>query len=177
MFSFPYNQSQSTETVFPVIKETVPQSSLGYKSNNKYASFPPLMMDGRSVTATWQPEAMINADLIDRNNITSNWQYRNFLTKNAKSIMEYNFLESANDVGYYKRPIDIPSINTNTYTPSIGSHTPYLYQTLTDNSRPLGYNSSNLKDLYLSREELESRKISPVITQDQLLRQQQINGV
>jgi hypothetical protein len=172
MFSFPYNQSQQMESAFPVIKETVPQSALGYKANNKYTNFPPIMMDGRSITSTWQPEAMINADLIDRNNIKSNWQYRNFLTKNASDIMKYNFLESANDVGYYKRAIDIPSIQTNTYIPSQNSYTPYLYNSLTDNSRPTGYVSSNLKDLYLSREDLESRKISPAITQDQLLKHQ-----
>ena len=173
MFPSQYNQSQSIECAYPVIKETVPQSSLGYKLNNKYASFPPLMMDGRSITSTWQPEAIINADLIDRNNIKSNWEYRNFLTQNATEIMKYNFLESANDVGYYKRPIDIPSINSNTYIPSQNTYTPYLYRSLTDNSQPTGYISSNLKDLYLSREELESRKISPVITQEQLLKQQQ----
>lgn len=176
MFSSLYNQSglqsQTIDNAYPVIKETVPQSSLGYKTNNKYAQFPPLMADGRSVTSTWQPEAVINADLIDRNNIKSNWEYRNFLTQNANEIMKYNFLESSNDVGYYKRPIDIPSINSNAYVLSQNSYTPYLYRSLTDNSQPKGFVSSDLKNLYLSREQLESRKISPVITQDQLLKQQ-----
>jgi hypothetical protein len=40
--------------------------------------------------------------LINENGITSNWQYRRYLTQNANSIMKTNFRESANDVGYIK---------------------------------------------------------------------------
>ena len=175
MFSFPNNQSQYVNSAFPVIKETIPASSLGYKTNNKYPQFPPLMSDGRSITATWQPESTINADLIDRNNIQSNWQYRRFLTENAKSIMEYNFTESSNDIGYYKRPIDVPSIQTNTISTPYKS--PYMYSSVIDESKPQGYIHSDLKDMYFSREQLESRKFSPVITQESLLKQRSVEQV
>ena len=75
--------------------------------------------------------------------------------------MEYNFRESSNDTGYYKRPIDIPSIQTNEVK---GFHNrPYVYSSGTDSAQPFGYSSSDLKDLYLSREQLASRKIAPVI--------------
>ena len=180
MFSFPTNESSSVSCAFPVIKETVPASSLGYKTNNKYPHFPPIMSDGRAVTSTWQPESTINADLIQRNGIQSNWQYRKFLTDNAKSIMEYNFLESSNDVGYYKRPIDVPNIQSNVISHPRGDYmnnyaaaysVPYLYSASNYNSKPKGYMPSDLKDLYFTREELESRKFSPVITQESILRQ------
>jgi hypothetical protein len=151
----------------PFVKETIPASSLGYNSNNKYSNFPPLMSDGRAIVASWQPESIINAELIETNNIKSNWEYRQYLQKNAKQIIEYNFREAATDVGYYKRPIDVPSIKSNLVT---GPHkTPYLYDSNLDNTKPFGYTSSDLKEMYLSREQLESRKISPVITQDKLL--------
>jgi hypothetical protein len=151
----------------PFIKETIPPSSLGYHTNNKYSKFPPLMSDGRAIVASWQPESTINAELIETNKIKSNWEYRQYLQKNAKQIMEYNFQESATDNGYYKRPIDIPSIQSNVVN---GPHkVPYLFKSSLDNTRPFGYASSDLKQMYLSREQLESRKISPVITQDKLL--------
>ena len=164
MFSY---QPEKIECAYPVIKETVPQSALGYHSNNKYDNFPPLMSDGRSITNTWQPESTINADLLKSTGIQSNWQYRNFLIHHAKDIMEYNFRESANDVGYYKRPVDVADIQSNQ---AFGMNaTPHLYTSATDKSRPKGFVTSDLKDIYLSREQLDSRKISPVITQEQLL--------
>jgi hypothetical protein len=160
--------SENIENAYPIIKETIPATSLGYKTNNKYPEFPPLMSDGRSVTATWQPEATINEDLLQRNKIKSNWEYRKFLTDNAKQIMEYNFRESSNDIGYYKRPIDIPNIQSNI----VGDikNTPYRFVSTNDTSRPNGYESSDLKSLYLSREELETRKSATTLTQEQLLK-------
>jgi len=151
----------------PFVKESIPSSSLGYNTNNKYSKFPPLMSDGRSVVASWQPESIINAELIETNKIKSNWEYRQYLQKNAKQIMEYNFHESATDVGYYKRHIDIPSIQSNVVN---GPHKmPYMFTSGLDNTKPFGYASSDLKQMYLSREQLEARKISPAITQDKLL--------
>jgi len=166
MFS---NSSVNINCGCPFVKETIPASSLGYHTNNKYSNFPPLMSDGRAIVASWQPESIINAELIETNKIKSNWEYRQYLQKNAKQIMEYNFHESANDTGYYKRPIDVPSIQSNVVN---GPHkAPYLFTSGLDSTKPFGYASSDLKEMYLSREQLESRKISPVITQDKLLGQ------
>ena len=64
MFPRSSNIFQSVNCAYPVIKETVPESARGYNTNNKYPQFPPLMSDGRSVTATWQPESSINIDLV-----------------------------------------------------------------------------------------------------------------
>jgi hypothetical protein len=165
MFS---NNAASLEYAYPIIKETVPQSALGYHANNKYDGFPPLMSDGRSVTATWQPESTINADLIQSNDIQSNWQYRRYLTKNALEVMQYNFRESSNDIGYYKRPLEVLNIQSNLVSDM--KNKPYTFNSVLDNTKPLGYMSSDLKDSYLTREQLNSRKISPVITQEQLLK-------
>jgi hypothetical protein len=169
---FSYSQPEKLESAYPVIKESIPRSSLGYATNNKYPEFPPLMSDGRSITASWQPEALINEDLIQSNNIRSNWQYRKYLTSNAKDIMEYNFRESSNDIGFYKRPIDLPNMQSNLVSNMSG--TPYNFNSVLDNSKPFGYQSSDLKELYLSRQQLDARKISPVITQDDLIRN--VNG-
>lgn len=167
MFS---NNAASLDYAYPVIKETIPQSALGYHANNKYDGFPPLMSDGRSVTSTWQPESTINADLIKNNDIQSNWQYRRYLTKNAKEVMQYNFRESSNDIGYYKRPLEVLDIQSNLVSDI--KNKPYTFNSVLDNTKPLGYMSSDLKDTYLTREQLNSRKISPVITQEHLLKMQ-----
>jgi hypothetical protein len=165
---FSYYQPEKLESAYPIIKETIPRSSLGYGTNNKYPEFPPLMQDGRSIVSSWQPEAIINEDLIQSNNIKSNWQYRKYLTNNAKDIMQYNFRESCNDVGYYKRPIDLPNMQSNKVS-NLGG-TPYSFSSVLDNSKPFGYHTSDLKEVYLSREQLDARKISPVITQEQLIK-------
>jgi hypothetical protein len=160
-------QPEPLNCAYPVIKETIPSSSLGYGTNNKYPEFPPLMSDGRAIVSSWQPESIINDDLIQSNGIRSNWQYRKYLVNNSKDIMEYNFRESCNDVGYYKRPIDLPNMQSNKVTNLTG--TPYNFSSTLDESKPFGYQTSDLKELYLSREQLDARKISPVITQADLI--------
>lgn len=157
MFSI---QPEKLDYAYPIIKETIPRSSLGYSTNNKYPEFPPLMSDGRSIIGSWQPESTENANIIESNNIKSNWEYRRYLTKNSKEIQEYNFRESCNDVGYFIRPIDLPSIQSNTVS---DYNVPYMFRTILDNSKPNGYQESDLKNLYLSREQLNARKISPVV--------------
>lgn len=171
MFSNLFKNSQTYESAYPIIKETLPKSSLGYGTNNKYPEFPPLMSDGRSITASFQPEAVINKDIIDKYNIQSNWQYRKYLTENAKKIMEYNFRESSNDTGYYMRHNDLPMSNVE-QPMTMSATAPFTAKSFLDNSKPFGYVSSDLKEIYLTREQLEARKISPVITQEEIVKQQ-----
>lgn len=137
------------------------KSTLGYNANNLYAGIPPKMADARSLVASWQPEAVINHNLVESVGVQSNWQYRKYLTKNAAEIMNYNTNEAYNDVGYYKRFTEAPITDTKT---------PYLYSSVMDNTPVRGVDTSDLKQLYLSREQLDSRKVSPSITQEELLR-------
>jgi hypothetical protein len=150
------------ESLENAYKQVVPESSLGYHSNNQYDNFPPLMSDGRAVVASWQPEAVTNNQMIKENGISSNWQYRKYLTQNANRIMKTNFDEASNDIGYVKRD----------YEPNQPSN-PFLYKSFLDNSRPFGYETSDLKETYLSREQLNARKVAPAITQEHLLASQQ----
>lgn len=164
---FSLNKGENIHCAYPVIKETLPRSSLGYHSNNVYPEFPPLMADGRSLIATYQPEAVVNADILSSTGIKSNLDYRKYLTHNANKIMEYNFKESCNDVGYYKRFQRDDAVNPS----PLGTMTPHMYSSLEDNTRVQGVANSDLKKLYLSREVLNSKKVAPTITQDELYRQ------
>lgn len=156
MFSFLNNEPLSC--AYPNIKETIPASQLGYGTNNRFPSFPPLMQDGRAVISAWQPEAVINQRILTQNNIQSNWKYRQFINLHAKEILENNFQEACNDTGY-----TVP-LQGQVHPP-----TPYIYHSNEDKTTVLGVQNTDLKDLYLSREELEARKIAPSLTQAELI--------
>jgi len=155
MFSYP--QPESTECAFPVIKETLPRSSLGYTTNNIYAGFPPILEDGRSITASYQPEAVLNATLIQQNQIQSNWQYRKYLTAHADQIMQQNFKEACNDMGYFQR-----------FAPNERGNAGPITQSGPKVNRP---DPSDLKQMYLSRDELNDRQRVLLQSQENLFRQ------
>jgi len=134
-----------------------PKSSLGYKTNNKYPIFPPLMADGRSVISSWDTEAMLNEQIRKQNGITNNWDYRRYLTKNANQIMESNYNESANDTGH---------VFVSDYKSE--SNSPFLYGSIYEKPTSLHSNNSDLKDMYLTREQLYSRKCTLSIKESDL---------
>ena len=123
-------------------------------SNNIHFDFPPIMADGRNY-ASWQPDAIINENIQRKEHITSNWKYRQYLTHNASQIMGINNDEACVALG-------LPThFNTNK-TPS--SNVPFTYKSVFDTNKPgFGYNSSDLKNPYLSREQLQARLIAPGI--------------
>ena len=134
---------------------SIPRSSLGYGSNNKYRDFPPLMSDGRSIVSNSQNIAILNKKFITDNGITSNWKYRQYMIKNANTIMEYNYRESSNDTGYM-----IPNSMTNNSNKD-KLILPYTFDSLNDSSKP--HQMSDLKEFYLSREQLKAKKVVPVL--------------
>lgn len=161
MFSF---NSQSVECAYPsYIKETIPPSSLGYGTNNKYPLFPPKMSDGRSLISSWNPESVVNHNFKEEhgmyNSENPNWMYRKFLQKNGLKIMELNYHETANDTGGY-----IPNNSKEVQTSLSEKNSPYWFDSYSDTSKPKGYQDSDLKNLYLTREQLNSRKIAPTYT-------------
>jgi hypothetical protein len=120
--------------------ETIPASKLGYSTNNRYDGFPPLMSDGRTITASYQPQSETNKEILRQSGIQSNWQYRQYLVANADAIMKQNFQEACNDVGYVSR-----------YPNEVVPSPPIRHNDTT-------YGQSDLKQLYLSREELNLKK-------------------
>lgn len=131
-------------------------------SNNIHFDFPPIMSDGRTYTS-WQPGAIISEKIRKDAGITSNWEYRRYLTNNADSIIKYNQLSASEDC----------SGGNSDY--SVGQETlansPYVFKNCFEKSRPYGYENSDLKNSYLSKFELQSRMVTPVLTQAQLLQQ------
>ena len=130
-------------------------------SNNIHFDFPPLMSDGRSF-ASWQPGDVVNKQIREKEGIISNAQYRQYLVANADTIIKENQLEACNDCGACVAEYKKVTKDTSG---------PFLYKSNLQSSKPFGYETSDLKNIYLSRQELQSRQVTPVITQEQLLKQ------
>lgn len=128
----------SYSSAYPVIKETIPRSRLGYATNPVYEGFPPLMSDGRSITASYQSTSVVDKVLREQGDF-SHWEYRQYLQKNGQNIMRDNFLQSSNDCGYYRRLHNDAS--TSIYTKRLDKPIPIQEK-------------SDLKSHYLTREEL-----------------------
>ena len=108
---------------------------------------------------------MINEQIREENNIKSNWQYRQYLTKNADAVIKANQLEACDDCCY------CPALRTGEPI----SNTPFLYKSCMEKSQPYGYENSDLKNVYLSSYQLQARMVAPAITQEQLLQRQYPN--
>jgi hypothetical protein len=136
----------------------------GYQTNSVYPNFPPLMADGRSITASYNPNAVQTETIIQENGIKTSWDYRNFMTRNSEKIREFNYLDSLNEFGYTKTPADLVYGKP----VSVGAQavaTPYIYTGVKDNfkqPRNAFAADSDLKKMYLSREQLNARKVAPV---------------
>jgi hypothetical protein len=123
-------------------------------SNNYDFNSPAKMADGR-LWSQWQPSAVVNERIQRQEGIQSNWQYRQYLQKNGIQIMNYNNKEACYTLG-----LD-PHVNTGK-TPS--ENVPYTFKGTFDTSRPgFGYCNSDLKNPYLSSEQLNARLIAPSI--------------
>lgn len=123
-------------------------------SNNIHFNYPPIMADGRN-WSSWQPDAVINERIQKNEGINNNWNYRQYLQKHGLQIMKYNSEESCYELG-------LNSYYSTGSTPS--SNVPYSFKNTFDTGRPgYGYCNSDLKNPYLSREQLNARLISPSI--------------
>jgi len=132
-------------------------------SNNIHFDFPPIMKDGRNY-ANWQPGGALNEEIRKNNQIHSNWAYRKYLTENADTIIRTNQVAACDECCV------CPATYGNGL-PTTKNNTPFLYKSCADSSQPYGYENSDLKNLYLTDVQLQARMVTPVLTQEELLRQ------
>ena len=107
------------------------------------------------------PEDIVRSDIVREyivarekyeQNIKSNMQYRQYLQNNALNIMKNNQLNTCDECG-------ICPYNPSTYD---NLTQPFFYSNLLTNNSPFGYNNSDLKNEYLSRQTLQSRLFTPI---------------
>ena len=158
-----FNKGVDLANAYPPVVDK-PASIYGFQTHNLYKDYPPMMSDGRVISASWQPEAVVNNNLVKSAGLTSNWQYRQYLIEHGNKLIAQNRVETMNDIGYIARYAKSPETP---YTP------PYKYKSYLDNTTVFGYENSDLKHIYFSKEELNARKVAPVITQYELISKSQ----
>jgi len=123
-------------------------------SNNTYYTMPPIMSDGRNYSS-WQPESVLNDKIKQDAGINSNWKYRQYLQQNANNIMKFNMMETISNSGNNPYAVD-------NKTPS--SNVPHLFTSTHDTSSPAyGFNNSDLKQDFITKQQTSARMVSPSI--------------
>ena len=129
-------------------------------SNNIHFNTPPIMSDGRNF-ATWVPACALNDAIQMKNRIMTNYDYRQYLIKNSDKLVKFNSLSACDQcsscLGLFNQA-------------PVSSSAKHIYISHSDKDMPYGYENSDLKKLYLSRRELESKQIAPILTQEQYFR-------
>ena len=123
-------------------------------SNNIHFNSPPLMDDGRNYSSFQLGISFDNA-LKNKANIKTNTEYRRYLQQNADSIIKNNQLNACGECGtcpYISNPDN-----------SIKKNSPYIFESSLSDDQPYGYENSDLKNLYLSRNMLEANMHAPVL--------------
>jgi hypothetical protein len=130
-------------------------------SNNMYHDYPPLMSDARTFTP-YESNAVMNKKIKYKYDIVTNYDYRMFLTRNGNNIISQNQKNACDECGFCQYG-KLSEINTTSV------NNKYLYKGLTDDSKPYGYQQSDLKSEYVDKQALQSRMYTPLLDQNQLL--------
>ena len=126
-------------------------------SNNIHFNTPPLMSDGRHYS-NYDPSCKANNELRDSLGIKNNYQYRQWLISNGQAVMRQNRKSACNECSQcVQEAAQAPPQQK------------YLFKNCADNSTPYGYEGSDLKNLYFTRQSLQSKLKAPIMTQEQLL--------
>lgn len=127
--------------------------------NNIHFNFPPLMNDTRNFS-TYQPGTVLDEKLKAKSNIKNNSDYRKYLQTNADSIIknnQYNACGECSTCPYIGNKNNDNNDNNNI------ENSPYIFNSILSNDQPFGYENSDLKNIYLSRQQLDARMYSPRI--------------
>jgi hypothetical protein len=117
-------------------------------SNNIHFNFPPLMEDSRLFSNYYS--SVLNDSVFQNNkNIKNNSDYRKYLQVNADTIIKNNQYVSILECG--------TNINYNSAV-SDSIQTPYIFNSILSRDQPYGYETSDLKNVYLSRQQLDAQK-------------------
>jgi len=126
--------------------------------NNIHSNFPAMMSDGKFST-NWNTACANNNRLKREGGVVDNYNYRQYLQKNGNTLILKNQLSACNNCG----------LAWNEYHNKNDTHKKYIFKACNDDSTPPGYEKSDLKNSYLSRQELASRTQPKYLTQDQML--------
>ena len=123
-------------------------------SNNIHFNFPPIMNDGRNYSS-YQPGTVLDEKIKKQENIITNSDYRAYLQKNTDNIIKTNQLNACNECS------SCPYVNKNMHENIDTKNQQYIFNSILSNDQPYGYENSDLKNIYLSRQQLEAKMHAP----------------
>jgi hypothetical protein len=117
-------------------------------SNNIHFNFPPLMDDSRLFSNYYS--SVLNDSVFQNNkNIKNNSDYRKYLQVNADAIIQNNQYISCVECGITSNNISQPLVT---------NQSPYIFNSILSRDQPYGYETSDLKNIYLSKQQLDAQK-------------------
>jgi len=117
-------------------------------SNNIHFNSPPLMNDSR-LFSNYYSSALNDSVFQNNKNIKNNSDYRKYLQVNADTIIKNN---------QYISCIECGTTSNNTSEPLVSNKTPYIFNSILSRDQPYGYETSDLKNIYLSKQQLDAQK-------------------
>jgi hypothetical protein len=117
-------------------------------SNNIHFNSPPLMNDSR-LFSNYYSSALNDSVFQNNKNIKNNSDYRKYLQVNADTIIKNN---------QYISCIECGTTSNTTSEPLVSNKTPYIFNSILSRDQPYGYETSDLKNIYLSKQQLDAQK-------------------
>lgn len=116
-----------------------------YTPNNDSVSMPGIVSDGRMFT-NYIPNSMLNETIKKKNNIRSNEEYRRFLVNNTEEVMRQNYEQySVQNKTEYEHE-------------QVNHGPPHLYMSIQEETKPIGYEDTSVKQIYLTRQQIDDKK-------------------
>jgi hypothetical protein len=124
------------------------------------------MSDGRSIVANGRSEPLEHNALLKEQGMTNNAQYRDYMIKNAKQIMMNEYRNSSNDTGFSEEGRFADYLLASVAPVAKAKDSKQMpYQGGQGGQGAQGgritYKQSDLKDIYLTREQLFERRNYP----------------
>jgi hypothetical protein len=120
------------------------------------------MSDGRSIVANGRSEPLEHNALLKEQGMTNNAQYRDYMIKNAKQIMMNEYRNSSNDTGFSEEGRFADYLLASVAPVAKAKDSKQMpYQGHQGQGGRITYKQSDLKDIYLTREQLFERRNYP----------------
>jgi hypothetical protein len=121
------------------------------------------MSDGRSIVANGKSEPLEHNALLQKQGMTNNAQYRDYMIKNAKQIMMSEYRNASNDTGFSEEGRFADYLLASVAPVAQAKDSKQM--PVKGNQENLGvqvaYKQSDLKNIYLTREQLFERRDYP----------------
>lgn len=115
-------------------------------------NFAPIIDDVRNYS-NYEPGGSLDNKLKNSANITNNSQYRRYLQTNADSIIKNNQLSACDEC------CNTPFFSNN--SDGMVTTKPYIFDSILSDNQPYGYETSDLKNVFISRQMLQAQLHTP----------------